>query len=234
MNINITGFSFDLFGRKGAAAGADLLLEEVREILADNRRERAATRAAAYRNRVKLHEVAFETLRQIGDWRRRGRQAVRKAWQQEERLFWLAGNHLGVLPVYDELAGTDTLVIQFDAHLDIHHFSTCTPELSHGNFLMHMGRKLPSIWNVGHRDLLLPAEHIDKYFRSTITAEELVVDEGAVLGRLRRAVGRARRVFVDIDCDVFDPVHFPAVAQPVPFGLAPNTLLRLLNAVWSE
>src|SRR5205823_10855543 len=125
MNINITAFPFDLFGSKGAGAGAELLLDEVREILADNRRERAPTRALAYLDLVKLNEVAFETMRQVEDWRRRGRQAVRNAWRAREGLFWLAGNHLGVLPVYDELAGTDTLVIQFDAHLDIHHFSTC-------------------------------------------------------------------------------------------------------------
>jgi agmatinase len=36
-----------------------------------------------------------------------------------------------------------------------------------------------------------------------------------------------------LDCDVFDPAAFPAVTQPVPFGLSPSLLLRLLDAVWS-
>ncbi|MFM7152467.1 MAG: arginase family protein, partial [Gemmataceae bacterium] len=41
-------------------------------------------------------------------------------------------------------------------------------------------------------------------------------------------------VFVDIDCDVLDPVFFPAVSQPVPFGLTPDRLLGLLEAIWSD
>jgi arginase family enzyme len=41
-------------------------------------------------------------------------------------------------------------------------------------------------------------------------------------------------VFLDIDCDVFDPAFFPAVAQPVPFGLSPHLVLRFLEAAWSE
>jgi agmatinase len=36
-----------------------------------------------------------------------------------------------------------------------------------------------------------------------------------------------------VDCDVLDPACFPAVTQPVPFGLSPSLLLRLLEAIWS-
>jgi arginase family enzyme len=234
VTINITSFPFDLFGSSGSRAGPELLFDEIREILADNRREQVKTRAAAYRHCVKLHEVTFETTRDYNDWRRRGRQAVRKAWHQDQSLMWLSGNHLGVLSLYDELAGTDTLVVQLDAHLDIHHFSTCTQELSHGNFLMHTGGKLPAIWNIGHRDLLLPEEHIRKFYRTAISATDFLADEAAVLRRLKQAAARAKRVFIDIDCDVLDPVHFPAVAEPVPFGLSPHQLLRIVNAVWSK
>jgi arginase family enzyme len=41
-------------------------------------------------------------------------------------------------------------------------------------------------------------------------------------------------VFVDLDCDVFDPAYFPAVTHPLPFGLSPPLLLRFLDAAWSE
>ena len=51
--------------------------------------------------------------------------------------------------------------------------------------------------------------------------------------RLRRAAESAERIFLDLDCDVFDPAYFPAVSQPVPFGLSPTLFLRLLEAVWS-
>jgi agmatinase len=234
VTINITAFPFDLFGSSGSRTGPELLLDEIREIVADNHREKTKTRAAAYRDCVKLHEIAFETTHDYNDWRLRGRQAARKAWQKNERLFWLSGNHLGVLPLYDELAGTDTLVIQLDAHLDIHYFSTCTPELSHGNFLMHCGGKLPKIWNIGHRDLLLPDEHIRKFYRTAIAATDFLAYQEAVLRRLKQAAARAKRVFIDIDCDVLDPVHFPAVAEPVPFGLSPHPHFRVVNAVSSK
>jgi agmatinase len=228
-------FPFDLFGSAGAGGGVTLLADELREILADNRREQVPTRACAYTDRVRLREFHFETLEDYTDWRRRGRQAVRQALRQDDFLFWIAGNHLGALPVYDELAGADdsTLVVQLDAHLDIHHFRDCTAELSHGNFLLHCAGPLPPLVNIGHRDLLLTPDYIGRHYRRTFAAAELAVDPRPALDYLRQAAGTARRVFLDVDCDVFDPVCFPAVTQLVPFGLSPTQVLQLIDAVWS-
>jgi arginase family enzyme len=80
---------------------------------------------------------------------------------------------------------------------------------------------------------LLPSDHIKAYYRRTFSAAELAIDPQPVLDDLRQASRDARRVFVDIDCDVFDPTSFPAVAQAVPFGLTPHLLLRLVDAIWS-
>ena len=44
----------------------------------------------------------------------------------------------------------------------------------------------------------------------------------------------ASRVWIDLDCDAFDPAFLPAVQEPLPFGLAPTAFLKLLDAVWSE
>jgi arginase family enzyme len=235
MKTSFVFFPFDLFGSAGTASGVTLLADELREILADNRRERVATRARAYTDHVRLREFSFETLDAYTDWRRQGRQAARQVLRQGDFLFWIAGNHLGVLPVYDELAGADdaTLVVQLDAHLDIHHFRDCSSELSHGNFLLHCEGPLPPIVNVGHRDLLLPPDYIALHYRRTFAAAELTIDPQPALAQLRQASQEAARVFIDVDCDVFDPVHFPAVAQPVPFGLDPPLVLRLIDAVWS-
>jgi agmatinase len=227
-------FPFDLFGSAGAGAGAALLADEFREVLADNRRESVPTRARAYTDSIRLREFTFETLSSYADWRRQGRQAVRQAFRREEFLLWVAGNHLGALPVYDELAGSDdTLVVQLDAHLDVHHFHDCTPELSHGNFLLHCDGPLPPLVNAGHRDLLLTADYVGGHYRQTFSAAELAIDPKPALDRLREWSGGARRVFLDLDCDVFDPAYFPAVSQPVPFGLSPQQVLRLIEAAWS-
>ncbi|HZV04567.1 MAG TPA: arginase family protein [Gemmataceae bacterium] len=235
MKSSFVFFPFDLFGSSGTAAGVALLADELREILADNRRERVPTRARCYSDQVRIREYHFETLDAYADWRRQGRQAVRQVLRQGDFLFWITGNHLGALPVYDELAGSDdsTLVVQFDAHLDIHHFRDCTSELSHGNFLLHCEGALPPLVNLGHRDLLLTSEYIKGYFRRTFSAAELAIDPRPALDELRQASRNARRVFLDLDCDVFDPASFPAVTQPVPFGLTPLLLLRLMDAIWS-
>ncbi len=124
-------------------------------------------------------------------------------------------------------------MIQLDAHLDVHHFRDCTAELSHGNFLLHCNGPLPQIINVGHRDLLLPPDYVAKYFRHAFSAADVASDFDAVLERLRVEATMAERVYLDVDCDVFEPTFFPAVTQPVPFGMTPQQVLRLLQSVWS-
>jgi arginase family enzyme len=153
-----------------------------------------------------------------------------------EFLIWVAGNHLGALPLYDELAGSesDTLVVQFDAHLDVYNLSDCTSELSHGNFLLHCAGPLPRIINIGHRELLLHPDHVARSYEWACPAADLAVDVEPALQRVREAAGRAGRVILDIDCDVFDPAFFPAVSHPLPFGLSPALLLRILDAAWSD
>src|SRR5438270_9007306 len=86
-------FPFDLFGSAGAGAGATLLGDELREVLADNRRETVPTRAAAYTDRLRLRDFSFATLADYEHWRERGRQAVGQALRKGEFLLWLAGNH---------------------------------------------------------------------------------------------------------------------------------------------
>jgi arginase family enzyme len=235
VKTSLVFFPFDLFGSAGSAAGAQLLADEFAEILADNRRERVATRARAYMGQVRSQEFTFETLADYKGWRAEGRRAAREAFDRKDFLLWIAGNHLGVLPVYDELArdSTGTLIVQFDAHLDIHHFSDCTKELSHGNFLRHCAGPLPRLLNVGHRELLLRPEDIHEFYTATFPADALAVDPEPALLAVRAATQEATHVFLDIDCDVFDPAFFPAVAQPSPFGLSPTLLLRFLQASWS-
>jgi arginase family enzyme len=235
MKTSAVFFPFDLFGSGGAGAGVELLADELREVLADNRRERVPTRARAYTEQVRVRRFAFAALDAYAAWRKQGRQVVRQVFRQGDFLLWVTGNHLGALPVYDELAdrGEEVLVVQFDAHLDIHHFADCTPEPSHGNFLLHCAGPLPPLVNAGHRELLLPGDYVGRFYRHTFSAAELARDPQPALDQLAWSATTAQRVFVDIDWDVLDPAYFPAVTQPVPFGLSPPLLLRLLHTVWS-
>lgn len=235
MKTSVIVFPFDLFGSGGAGAGAELVADELREVLADNRRETVETRSRAYQDHVRLRSFQFASLDDYADWRQRGRKAVRQVFKQGDFLIWLTGNHLGALPVYDELStlGEKTLVVQFDAHLDIHHFGDCTPEPSHGNFLLHCDPPLPAIVNLGHRELLLTDDYVSEYYRHCFPASELAVDTAPALKHLREQAKQADRIFLDLDWDVLDPAYFPGVSRPVPFGLNPSMLLRFFDAVFS-
>lgn len=236
MKTSALFFPFDLFGSGGTKAGAELLADAFEEMLADNRRERLATRARAYTNKVRFQEFTFETLADYQDWRRQARRAVADVFERGDFLLWTTGNHLGVLPVYDELSRHEeaTLVIQFDAHLDIYNLSDCTAELSHGNFLLHCDGKLPPIVSIGHRELLLRRDYIAKHFTRTFSAADVAIDPAAALAAVRAAATEAERVFIDLDCDVFDPAYFPGVTHPQPFGISPQLFLRFLDAAWSD
>jgi agmatinase len=226
-------FPFDLFGSSGTRAGVELLADAFQEMLADNRRERIPTRARAYTGKVRFEEFTFDTLQAYTDWREQARQAVHQAWLRGEFMLWITGNHLGVLPLYEEIAHhQDALVVQFDAHLDIYNLSDCTTELSHGNFLLHCEKPLPTIINLGHRELLLRPDYIARYYQKCFPASELAVNPQPALAFVTQACQSASRVLLDVDCDVFDPAYFPASSHLQPFGLSPQLFLRFLEAAW--
>ena len=229
-------FPFDLFGSAGTGGGVELLADAFREMLADNRRERIATRARAYGGKVRVRDYAFGTLGDYENWREQARQVVQQVLRRREFLLWVTGNHLGVLPVYEELGslGQDNLVIQLDAHLDIYNLSDCTATLSHGNFLLHSTDALPRIINLGNREQLLRPDYVRRHYALAFSAAAFAINPEPALCQVREASRKAKRVFLDIDCDVFDPAHFPAVSHPLPFGLGPHQVLRCVDAAWSD
>jgi arginase family enzyme len=226
---------FDLFGSPGTGAGAQLVGDALREMLEDNRRERMPARAACYGGQMRLKELTFEKLDDYRVWHKQARKLAKQSLKKGEFLLWVGGNHMSVLPVLEELgAKAGSLCVQFDAHLDVYNLTGCTTEPSHGNFLLHADGPLPPIVHIGHRDLFLPRDAVAKKLHATYPAEQLHVDPRAALRSLALHAKSARRVWIDIDCDVLDPAFFPAVDGPLPFGLTPPLLIRLLDAICSE
>ncbi len=239
MHTTAIVFPFDLFGGTGTGAGAQLLGDALREVIDDNAAETASTRADCYKGKLRVREAAFETLKQLAGWRKRGRTLARQALTAGDFVLWLAGNHLAVLPLLEELGATgdpaETLVVQLDAHLDLYALHDTTTELSHGNFLNHADGPLPRLVSVGHRDLFLKTDAVGKVFAAVHSAADLAVNPEPALADVRKRAAKAKRVWLDLDCDALDPAYFPAVQQPLPFGLAPPLLLRLLDAVgWDK
>jgi arginase family enzyme len=232
MHTTAVVFPFDLFGSAGTSAGAKLLGDAVREILDDTEQETRPCRADVLRGKVQVKELAFDTMPQVADWRKRGRQVARQALKAGEFLLWLGGNHLSALPALEEL-GSETLVVQFDAHLDVYAFHDTTAELSHGNFLKHFETPRPRLVNVAHRDLFLTQKEIGETFEVVYPAWEVARDAVRVAEELQEKARGAKRVWIDLDCDALDPSAMPAVAEPLPFGLLPSTFLALVEAVWA-
>jgi arginase family enzyme len=235
MKTTVVICPFGLFGSSGAMHGAELLEDALREMLDDNRRERRATRSRSYQPHVRVKELEFADLAAVDGWRETARTAAREVFASGDFLVWVGGNHLSVLPVYEELGVLENaLVVQLDAHLDLYNLSDSPPELNHGNFLRHAAGRLPAILNVGHRDLFLPEKTIRPYYRATFPASVLAIDPAPAVAAVRGLSRQAGRVFIDIDCDVLDPAFFPATTHPQPFGLAPPLLLQFIEAAWGD
>lgn len=231
MAVRVIVFPFDNFGNAGTGAGAKLLGDVVREILVDTEAETRPTRQDVFRGNLAVEEVTFDTPAAVANWRKTGRKLAKDALAKKDFTLWLGGNHLSVLPVYDELGPHDA-VIQFDAHLDVYSQHDVTADLSNGNFLNHVTGRLPRIVNVGHRDLFLPEFEWSRTFVGAVPTTDADVDP--VRASLDEVLSLVRRVWIDVDVDAFDPAFCPAVHDPMPFGLGPPTVLRLLDAVWSE
>ena len=225
-------FPFDLFGNSGTSGGAMLLGDVLREVVDDAELEPRRTRQDAYAKRLRVEETTFATMAELAAWRATGRALV-KAHLGRDFLVWLGGNHLSVLPVYEELGPRDVL-IQFDAHLDCYDLHDCTPELSHGNFLLHAA-SLPKLVNVGHRDLFLHPADVRKSFAEAIPAADVHADLPGVAARLKKLTAKAERVWLDVDADAFDPSACPAVHQSLPCGLSGGQFLALARALpWAK
>ena len=112
--------------------------------------------------------------------------------------------------------------------------SDCETKPSHGNYLLHCSGPLPKIINIGSRDLMLPVEHVEKYYHAIFSAAQLAHDPNGAVAAVVQAAKKAKRLVLDLDCDAFDPAYFPATLNPLPFGLAPSFLLRVLEEIGPE
>ena len=230
MSLRAVVFPFDHFGHAGTGAGALLLGDVLREAIDDAAEEPERVRPQAYADQLDLAEFDFPTPKEVASWRATGRAAARDCLKSGDFTLWLAGNHLGVLPIYDELTAAD-LVIQLDAHLDCYDLAGTLDSLSHGNFLRAIKPPRSKILAIGHRDLFLPPERVAQWVADAIPARDCHRDFGAVADTTRERVAKARKVWLDLDVDALDPAFAPGVQAPQPFGLTPAHLLAVGDAI---
>jgi len=227
-------FPFDNFGNAGTGAGAQLLGDFLNELLDDNDEEDRPMRGNAYTENLFLQQVDFDSMEELADWRSEGRTRLKEAFRHDERVIWLGGNHLSVLPVYEELGGKSNLVLQFDAHLDVHQMHDVNPNPANGNFLLHSKTAAPTVVNLGHRDLFLPAADVKKHFAAAYSALDVARDLNAVISDVKKRCTKAKRIWIDLDADVFDPPAMPGVHHKLPGGLTLLMLLQVLEQIWDS
>jgi len=233
MKTTVVVCPFANFGSPGSAHGPESLADAIREMLDDVKKEKRPTRGRAFRDQVNIEEMKFDAPASIADWRQSSQRVAKRVLDRGDFLIWLGGNHLNVLPVYEELGSRDVSVLQFDAHIDIYNLDANKKELNHGNWVRHI-EKLPEIVNVGHRDLFLTPKSIHEFFETAYSTADIARDPAGIIGALREWAIEAERLFIDFDCDVIDPAFFPAVTHPMPFGVSSQMVLRLLDAAWSQ
>ncbi len=231
MSTRVVVFPFDLFGNSGAGEGARILADEIREVLRDSFRETVPTRALSWRDHIRLREISLDDFSKLKNWRHTASRCLDSIRNKNQKFIWLGGNHLALLPVYDHLCESNTLVLQFDAHLDIHHFAGTFETPSHGNFVLFAKRPLVPIVNVGHREQLLTKDHIDSFYKDNVSSMEIAVNPELAFKRVLEITNKAEKIFIDIDCDVMDAAFFPATGRPVPMGLPPTFIARIIEAI---
>lgn len=229
MPTAVVVFPFDHFGSAGTGAGAKLLADMVDEMQHDIHEESHPVRGKCFADELLTYEYSFETLPEVNAWRETGNTAIAER-SRKNNILWLAGNHLAVLPVYDAL-DANTLILQFDAHLDIQNLDDNHESLSHGNFVMHRSKTAAKVINIGSRDLFLRGDYISRFYHDVYSAEDWHLDRQKVLSQLKKEIQQVKKVWIDIDCDVLDPTAFPAVQHPLPFGISTGDLLQLLALV---
>lgn len=238
-NIEVITFPLDHFGQSGCRAGAELLQDAIEEFLLDNEEEPRPFRPDAYQGLVNVTELSFPTAKDLLDWKSQGRKIFRQLRKKKSKLLWLGGNHLSVLPVYEELASKEVkkpgtnLVIQFDAHWDLYQLHDVTAHPANGNFLLHSDEPTPPIIQIGHRDLLLHPSEAKPYFEQIYSALDIQQHGMRIFKDILTRCQHAKSIWIDIDIDVIDPAFAPAVQQPLPFGLAPLQFLQILQTLWN-
>ena len=231
--IIATVFPFDLFGHAGTGNGARLLADMLYELLEDSLAETQPTRSEAIAKRLEIHECPFETLSELNDWLKTGRLFAERSLKKSQFSLWLSGNHLGVMPLFEKL-GPDTLVLQFDAHLDCYDLDSTHKTLSHGNWLLHCKKLAPKIIAIGHRDLFVTKKQRESVFQACYPVEMIAESLESCLEAIKLQTDSAARVWIDLDLDVLDPAFAPGVSTPLPFGLTPQQLLRIIFGIWSH
>ncbi len=142
------------------------------------------------------------------------------------------GEHTLTLPVIKSLP--DVSLLHFDAHGDLRD-EYLGENVCHATVMRRISEVIhPSqMLQVGIR--ALSKEEVN-YVKASgvhqITAQEIL--ESGVESAIKQArswAAHAKKIYISVDLDVFDPAFAPGVGNPEAEGLTPNQVLRLISSI---
>jgi agmatinase len=145
----------------------------------------------------------------------------------------IGGEHTITLGVVKGLGdkASKTAIVSFDAHLDLRN-EFMGLKLSHTTFVRRINEeaKPARIIEVGTRAVCKEElAYARKAGIEFFTAQQVRKDgTECVVKQLRERLAKCKNLYLSIDMDVLDPAYVPAVQNPEPEGLEPNTLLNIL------
>lgn len=141
----------------------------------------------------------------------------------------LGGDHSISAPAiegYMEVVNQPLTVVHLDAHTDLGEWVPGTTH-HHGNVMRRLLHNCPlaSLFQIGIRGFSGAPE---KHARCTMfTQREVDTDIDKVL----EVAPFGKSCYITIDIDVIDPVFAPGTGTPVPMGMHPHQLLKILGTI---
>jgi len=155
---------------------------------------------------------------------------------EDKRVVVLGGEHTLTLGCLRALAGEPTLVVSFDAHMDLRDEYPPKVKLSHATVM----RRISELDNVKLIEVGVRAfskeelEYVKQGKVKVFYLLEGLPEVRAAIDEVRRAANEVEHVYISIDMDVLDPSIAPGVGSPEPGGLGLRELLYALSKLVDE
>ncbi len=157
--------------------------------------------------------------------------------REEGRIPIMVGGEHTITLGAKRIIGDDTLLIVFDAHLDLRD-EYLGSKLNHATIMRRLLEIVPgeNVVFVGTRAACREElEWARKSAVKIITSRRIwLYGPGETVRRLEKMVSKADKVYVSIDMDVFDPAYAPGVGTPEPMGLDPHSVVQILTSIIGE
>ncbi|OYT61824.1 MAG: agmatinase [Thermofilum sp. ex4484_15] len=153
-----------------------------------------------------------------------------------KRVIILGGEHTLTLACIRELSKEPTLLIDFDAHMDLRDEYPLGSKVSHATVM----RRVSELSNVSLIEIGVRGFSEEEYEyakKEGVTVFYLrsgAINANKFLRRVKEELSKVERVYLSIDMDVLDPSIAPGVGNPEPGGLTLHSLLNLIASIVSD